>query len=213
MSEPSMNSLSNNEQKEDVKRSLSQAAGVVGDRVRPFSRLAGSMMTGTSAVFAKFAKQILFVLAVIIGSVGGAVWYYKSSHPTSMPAKPLASTSAATGSPKDLGAQGDNGKAPAPTPAAPASTPIPDQATPPNPKAPPLDGTVQLPPPRPRRPVRQASLQHRPHLIVWMPLFSQTVSSNHPAVQVLVQVRRPLIPRSRLICKVLVRNQENSLAT
>ena len=147
MSEPSMNSLSNNEQKEDVKRPSSQAAGVVGDRVRPFSGLAGSMMTGTSAVFAKFAKQILFVLAVIIGAGAGAVWYYKSSHPTSMPAKPLASTSAATGSPKDLGAQGDNGKAPAPTPAAPASTPIPDQATPPNPKAPPLDGTVQLPPP------------------------------------------------------------------
>ncbi len=144
MNEPSMNSFSNNEQKDDVKRASS--AGVAGDRARPFSGLAGSMMNGTSAVFAKFAKQILFVLAVIIGSVGGAVWYYKSSHPTSLPVKPLASTSAATGSPKDLGAQGDNGKAPGLTPAAPAPSTPPPPETPANPAAP-LSGQAQVPPP------------------------------------------------------------------
>lgn len=146
MNEPSMNSFSNNGQREDVKGPSSQAAGVAGDRARPFMGLAGSMMNGTSAVFAKFAKQILFVLAVIIGSVGGAVWYYKSSHPTSLPVKPIASTSAATGSPKDLGAQGDNGKAPGLTPAAPAPTTPPPPETPANPAAP-LSGQAQVPPP------------------------------------------------------------------
>ena len=146
MNEPSMNSFSNNGQREDVKGPSSQAAGVAGDRARPFMGLAGSMMNGTSAVFAKFAKQILFVLAVIIGSVGGAVWYYKSSHPTSLPVKPIASTSAATGSPKDFGAQGDNGKAPGLTPAAPAPTTPPPPETPANPAAP-LSGQAQVPPP------------------------------------------------------------------
>jgi len=143
MSEQSMNSLSNNGQKEDLQRSA--APGVAGDRARPFSGLAGSMMTGTAAVLAKFAKQILFVLAVLIGSIGGGVWYYKSSHPTTMPGKPVASSSAATGSPKDLGAQGDNGKSPVPAPAALGPSTPPPPETPANP-GPPLSGTGQVPP-------------------------------------------------------------------
>lgn len=144
MSEPSMNSFSNNGQKEDVKSS-----GVAGDRARPFMGVAGSMMNGTNAVFAKYTKQVLFVLAVIIGSVGGGVWYYKSSHPTSMPGKPIASSSAATGSPKDLGAQGDNGKAPGSTPPPPAASQstAADASSIPPPGTPPLSGPAQVPPP------------------------------------------------------------------
>ncbi len=143
MNEPSMNSFSNNGQQEDVKGLSS--SGIAGDRPPPLRGNSSAILNGTTDWIKKRAKQLLFVLIVVVGGGAYISWVFFSRSPV-MPSK-VASSSTATALPASLGAQGDNGKSPVPAPAIPAPTPSADPAAPPNQKAPPLDGKGQLPPP------------------------------------------------------------------
>lgn len=119
--------------------------GVAGDRPPRLGGKTSAMLNGSTTWIKNRAKQLLFVLVVVVGGASFFSWAFFSRSPV-MPNK-VASSSTVTALPTGLGAQGDNGKSPIPAPAAPAPTLAADQGMPPDPKAPPLAGTAKIPPP------------------------------------------------------------------